>query len=150
MRTLFTALVALCYVGSPAQAQEFTPVYVATEDDDDTCEVSNVSIVAVVESELRYNRIPVGTRAQAIADEALTLRVNTTAVFNRGVCAVGYNLEMSNYQEIVLSVTGEKRWATTVLCQKGGLMTGPAFDLQSRLNAEFRDFASQCISQYLK
>ncbi|WP_373089759.1 hypothetical protein, partial [Sneathiella sp.] len=85
MRTLFTALVALCYVGSPAQAQEFTPVYVATEDDDDNaraCEVSNVSIVAVVESELRYNRIPVGTRAQAIADEALTLRVNTTAVFN--------------------------------------------------------------------
>lgn len=128
-------------------------MYVETEEDGKNaraCEVSNVSIVAVVESELRYNRIPVGTRAQVINDEALRLSVNTTALHTQGACAVSYSLTLSNYQPVVLSVTGEAKWAKVMLCEKGGLMTGPTYNLQSRLNAQFRDLASQCISQYLK
>lgn len=153
VRTLFIALAMFCCVGSAAQAQEFPPVYVSIEEDDKDsgdCQVSTASSKAAVESELRYNRIPVGTKAQFISDEALQARAQTGVLAISGGCAVSYIFSLSNFQEVVLSITGKEMWAKVEICRLAGIMSGPSYNMQSRLNAAFRDYTSQCISEYRK
>jgi hypothetical protein len=153
VRTFFIALVALCQVSSVAQAQEVPPIYVLAEEDDrdaPACQVSNTSISAAIESELSYNRVPVGTEAQHYRDEALQLHVVTTILVISGTCVVSNVLSLRSVQQVVLSVTGKTMFARVEICRKGSMISGPVFNMQSRLNAEFRDFTSRCISEYRK
>ena len=128
-------------------------MYVSIEEDDKdsrTCQVSNVSNRAAVESELSYNRIPVGTKAQFNSGEALYARAETAVLAASDGCAGSYIFSLSNFQKVVLSITGKDMWAMVEICSRGGIMYGPSYDLQSRLNARFRDYTSQCISEYRK
>jgi hypothetical protein len=153
VRTLFFALFAFCCFGSAAQAQEFPPVHVLSEQDDDdarTCQVSNSSSKAAVESELRYNRVPIATREQYVQLEALRVYVEFNALEIPGGCVVSHRISLGNYQPVLLLVTGKAMNATVEICNKGGIMSGPSHNLQSRLNAAFRDYTSQCLSEYQK
>ncbi len=121
VRTLLIALVALCQVSSVAQAQEVPPVYVLKEDDSRNaraCQLSNASSAAAVESELRYNQVPVGTRAQGIRSEALRATVQSSALEISGGCAVSYSFSLGHYQSVVLTVTGKVMWVTVEICSK--------------------------------
>lgn len=153
MRTLLITVATLCHVGSAAQAQEVPPVFVLTEDDSKAalaCQVSNTSSSAAVESELRYNRVPVATRAQGIRYEALRATVQSTPIQISGGCAAAYSFSLNLYQPVVLRVTGKEMWVTVEICSRSGIMSGPTYDLQSRLNLVFRDLTSECIAEYRK
>ncbi len=153
LRIIVLALLAYCCVGTAVQAQEFPPVYVLTEEDDEefrTCQVSNASIKATVESELSFNRVPVGTREQAVRGEALRAYIEVIPLVVSGECAVSHRISLGNYQRVVLSVTEKKIFAMVEICIKAGLLSGPSDKMQSSLNAVFRDFTSQCIAEYWK
>ena len=153
VRSLLIALIAFCHVGSAAQAQEIPPVFVMAEEDDEnarTCQVSNASIGAAVESEFTYNRVPIGTVEQYLSDKAINSYVRTTILVISGTCAISTSFSLKNDQPVVLSVTGKAMFATVEICNKGGLLSGPTHNMQSRLNAAFRDYTSQCNSEYRK
>lgn len=153
MRIVFLALLAFCCFGSAAQAQEFPPVFVWGEKDDNddrACQVSYASIIAAVESELRYNRIQVGTREQFRSDQALSSYVRATMIVTPGGCVVSYSFQLENIQPVVISVTGKAMTAAVEICSRGGLISAPTYELQSRVNAAFRDYTAQCISEYRK
>jgi hypothetical protein len=154
LRTFFTALVAFGSAGSAVYAQEFPPVYVFTEDDDDssdTCQIGGASIVAAVESELRQNQISIASGAERYNGDSIWAYLNLNAAKLSGsICAVDYNFQLT-HRQIIFHVHKEKAVNVSVEnCNLGGLMTGVPSGLQSRLNDKFRDLTNQCISKYLK
>ena len=135
-----------------ANAEELPAVYVSSEQDDanmEKCQIRNASVTAAVESELRYNRVPIASRTDWFADQAIRAYVSVTAVHMvNGVCATAYELSLNTLQKVELSLNGEERYVTIEFCEDGGVMTGTPLDLQSRLNAAFRESTSVCISKF--
>lgn len=154
MRTFLATLIAFSCIGSVAYAQEFPPVYVFTEDDDDSsyaCQVSGASIVAAVESEFRQNLIAIASVEQKFSGKSVWAYINVNPIEISGsLCAASYDFQLYQRQPIYDVVKDRNTIANVEHCSLGGIMTGAPSGLQDRINDNLRDFTNQCISAYLK
>jgi hypothetical protein len=138
-----------------AHTQEFPPVYVLSEnmsENADGCGYTHASIEATVKSELRHNRVPIATEEDYASDKAIVAYIETLGD-NRlgyGQCLVGYRFSLVVPQIVRITVTQEVRWEKIELCRRWGTMTSSVADVQPTLNNQFRDFTSQCITEYLE
>jgi hypothetical protein len=155
MRRFLCALVALSGVLPTAHAEEFPPVSVFSDGDDEiaeACGVSGASIVAAVESEFRHNRIPIAAANDQFGPGTINAFIYFVAgdITGAGGCAIAYNLELYHRQSIYDALKKKERMATIEDCHDGGLIWGPSAGLQTRVNDQYRNSVNICISRYLK
>lgn len=155
MRVLSAIFCMFLFSSPTIHAQGLPAVHVSSASDDTSdekeCQIRNASVVSAVESELRHNRITLASREQYISSRAIAAETQiTTLKTPDGLCVVSYSLQVLNYQRVKVDVTQQERWANIVLCYEGGVMTGGSANLQGRLNTQFRDLTSMCVSKYLK
>lgn len=153
MCRFLTAMMAFSCIVPAAQAKEFPPVYVVAEsmpNEATVCGYSHDSIAAAVKSELRHNRIEMAAMEDYPLSAILGF-ITTIADYraDSGLCAVRFDLDFWTMAHVTLSPTKEKSVEQVVLCEKGGLFVGQAKDMQRKLNNVFRDYTTQCISEYL-
>jgi hypothetical protein len=153
MCRFLTAMMAFICIVPAAHAKEFPPVYVVAEimpNEATSCGYSHDSIAATVKSELRHNRIEIATMEDYPLNAILGFIItNADYRADFGLCAVRFDFSFWTMESITLSPTKEKRVEQVVFCERGGLITGKAKDVQKELNNNFRDYTSQCIFEYL-
>lgn len=155
IRRFLFALIAFSGLVPAVYAQEFPPVYVLAENPPEkatACGYSHTAIVAAVKSELRHNRIEIATSEDNTAGTAIMAYINTTAgdVGVPGMCVVRYDFVLTTNEFVTISATNERRFASIVFCRKFGLAYYSQSSIQTNLNNQFRDYISQCITEYLE
>ena len=148
MRRFLCALMALSSLGQMTQAQEFPPVRVVADEVGDSerdCNIGHTSAIAAVESEFRKNDVKV---TSGVWDLLVHLRLVALETSGTG-CAVNYSFRVQSNQMIFHRLKQIEKLVWIEECDFGGLMTGPTYDLQTRLNDNLRDLTNMCISQYL-
>jgi hypothetical protein len=112
----------------------------------EVCNLTTASINASAESEVRRNNIKIGSSS------GLWEYINVNALNFRGpVCAVSIEFRiltsaLTAYKDI--SNTPIFVWGE--LCNNSIILSGPTYDLQTRVNDEIIDFTRQCISEVSK
>ncbi len=156
MRCFLCALMAFSSFVPAAHAQEFPPVYVLSENmsaNADGCGYTHTSIEAAVKSELRHNRVPIATEQEDLrSGKAIMAYIETIGDDRVGYdeCAVAFRFSLVTAQFVEVAVTKEWRYPTLQFCRRWGTVTASVADVQPTLNNNFRDFTSQCITQYLE
>ena len=149
----FISTAVFCLMAWTARAEQVPAVFVYSDEDgaeDIACSIRGASIVAAVESELRHNRISIATQDQYNKAEAISAAIVTTSLeLSGGLCVTGYELSLENGQYVTVDVTNERRFAKVVFCAVSGVMSGAGSGMQGRLNTQFRDLTSECVSEYL-
>jgi hypothetical protein len=115
----------------------------------DGCGYTHTSIEAAVKSELRHNRIPITTDSTGKEIWAYIETIGDDRV-GYGQCAVAYRFSLVVPQNVEVWATKEWRSVKMEFCRRGGILTASVADVQPTLNNQFRDFTSQCITQYLE
>jgi hypothetical protein len=115
------------------------------------CNLTTASINASAESEVRRNNIKIVN--SIVNSSGLWEYINVAALDFSGtdVCAVSIEIQILTtavtlYKDISntpIAVLGE-------LCTKAYIMSGPTYDLQTRVNDQIIDFTRQCISEVSK
>jgi hypothetical protein len=153
MRQMIGLGILLGVLGTaPAAAQDMPPVYVGGEEETvghKNCNITYKSAVAAVESALRYNNVKVATQTDYYGDDAIKAYVNLASLGASANCALSYSLEMQTSLSVAFprQLGLGTRFSLVVLCNKGGIMTGPSYDLQDRLNNSLRDYVDQCVGE---
>ena len=149
------AFVLLILITQNSYALTLTDANVFSEADSGEmtkCSLSSSNSVAAVESVLRQNRINI------TPDARVSFYLNNTAISLSNTCASFVSLKV-NFIGIAyfppavgFSSPSPKRKIYTegVLCSSGSILAGPPYNLQSRINEEFRSFAESCISEVEK
>lgn len=150
MKAIQLILAALALAAPPARAQDFPPIYVYGENDDNTakCAMSHDQAVAAVESALRYNHVSVASREAAVRSAALQAYVTMNPLDLGDVCAVSLSFSLEDHQVVRSSVLDADRRVTVVYCNRTSIMSGPKYDLQTRANDWFRDMTNYCLSEF--
>lgn len=152
MRRFLCALLALSSLGQMARAEDLPPFYVLSGGPPESaaeCGYTHASIAAVVKSELRHNRIEIVTDTTG---NEIWAYIETVAVDGAGynLCAVTFRLSLVVPQTVEVWATKEWRSVKMEFCKRWAVMTAPVADVQTTLNNHFRDFTSQCITEYLE
>jgi hypothetical protein len=159
MRTwrLYCHVASITFIGlifypePSAQAQsELGSIYVMGETDQpnyQACGVSFESTIAAVQSVLRQNRIPVSFDN---SHGQIRAYVNFTPLSISGICALSYDIQFDIWGSAFFKTLGKSVSGEVVVCQNGGIMTGPTYDLQERLNVAYADLTRKCISEIEK
>lgn len=156
LRKLGSIATAVTLFTLSAQAQVPSLVFVGGEADDadiTACKLSYSSAIAATEASLRYNGMKVASQGDFSNYEAIKAYVNLNALADSGGCAVAMEIRFYHRFEVMPPATlglGDRRMANVVFCNRGGLITGPTYDLQGRINSGLRDFTDQCISEMSK
>jgi hypothetical protein len=111
------------------------------------CNLTTASINASAESEFRRNNIKIGNSSY------LWEYINVNPLNFRGTdaCAVSIEIQILTYaftaykdiSNTPIGVLGE-------LCKYSTIMSGPTYNLQTRVNDQIIDFTRQCISEVSK
>lgn len=153
MRRYLCALIAFGGLVPAAHAQELPKMYVFSEAEEDglsDCGFRYASAVAAVQSELRRNNVEIIKREERFDGPTLLVYLSANGFKTSSTyCVVSYELQMYHYQSIFNVLKGELDDAIVETCKKGGLLHFPPYDTQTRINDRFRDYATQCISEYL-
>ena len=156
LRKTRAAAVALAFFVAPAHAQAPSAVYVMGEADDadmNACNVTYASSISAIEAALRYNGVKVASRAAAMTDQAIRAYVSLTIIAGSSVCSASVRVDFDNYQYVNLPESlgmGSERHSKVLFCSASTLLTGRAYDFQSRINSSLRDFTDECISEMSK
>jgi hypothetical protein len=113
----------------------------------ETCNLTKASINASAESEFRRNNIKI------VNSGGLWEFINVMALNFSGIdgCAVSIQVQI-----LTSALTADKAISNTPiavlgeLCNYGWIMSGTAYDLQTRVNDKIIDFTRQCISEVSK
>lgn len=149
MRSVAVAIGLL--LATPAYAQKIPPIFVDSYSDKEThkaCQVSHDATKDAVRAALRYNGVPAGTSDQYIAETALGIVVGVLPLELSGVCAVKYDLRLQEWKRVFSAIEKKSLLAEVTYCTRGGVLSGPTYDLQSRLSATMKDLVDACISGY--
>ena len=110
------------------------------------CGLSNTSSVAAVESSLRQNRINVEGESSNYS-----FYINSNSLFMGNTCVVNTDLQVYFLNNVeVPSQKNKSIWATVELCSKSFIGSGPAYNMQARINEKLKDITDQCISKIEK
>lgn len=125
-------------------------MYVFSEEEggasDRECSLSRRSAVAAAEGALRGNRIKIVSRDEAYGN--FIAYVNFTALkMTSGACAVYLSLSVRLYAQTQYKNYPKPIFGRLELCKEGIIMSGPAIDLQTRINASLKEMMETCISQ---
>ena len=110
------------------------------------CGITSSSSTAAVESILRQNRINIEPEISNY-----TVYVNNNALIVSNICVVNSSLQV--YFGSFVEVPSEKSklvFGPVELCSKGFIISGPAYDIQTRINEKLKDISEQCISKIEK
>ena len=150
VRWVTTAIMLLCgsCICNQANARvEIRGIYVFSEDtdvNDRSCALTKESAVAAVEFVLRRNRIRILSEQEQFSHFAAY--VNFGALSTGTACSVSYNIKMYIRAQAIY-VPGNKLISGVLeVCYRSGIMTGPKYNLQERLDSAFVDYMQQCIS----
>ena len=107
----------------------------------DECGLSSDSVTASLASLMRSNKIPMGRSLKSI-----NLYHQVTALDLGNTCSANLYISFYSYEPKIFVPTIKKNLsADVVLCKKTILMTGPKYDLQSRINDRAKGLAEQCL-----
>ena len=95
----------------------------------------------------RANRIPI---SYTNGDDDLQVYINFTTAPLAGICALNYSIVIQFPTYVIIPSFHKRMFGELSLCQNEGVMTGPAYNLQTRLNDAFADVTQQCISEIEK
>ena len=111
------------------------------------CGLSNDATEAAIASVLRQNRISI---ARDSFDKIKFYYGIITLNVNNG-CAVNIKLQVFTYGDyLVPSSPPKKLFSKIELCGRSYLLTGPKYDLQSRVSDTIRTLVEMCINEISK
>jgi len=134
-------------LSQPVLALEVREVDVFSERDTETllkCQVTSGSATAAVEAALRGNRIRIDSKSQL----NFYIQLTGVEISSGGGCAVVANLSVYYLASVPVTFPSNKKTilATVELCRRLNLLTGPKYDLQSRVNSALSDLTNRCVS----
>ena len=105
------------------------------------CGLSSDAVTASLASVMRYNKIQINKSSNSV-----DLYHQVTAVDMGNACSAHINISFYTYEPKIFVPTLKRNLsADAVLCNKSMLLTGPKYDLQSRLNESAKTLAEQCL-----
>jgi hypothetical protein len=116
--------------------------------DDTSCNIRKLSAVAAVQATLRENRIPISykrTNAGHVRAYVDFTSINFTSAPPR--CVVAFQIRFEFFGQAFFPGLKRLIGEPVLLCENGGVMSGPNYDLQDRLNTRYIDLTRQCISE---
>lgn len=159
-RTFASIASMLLFLTQPACADPVPPVFVTGETDDagmNRCNLTYSSATAAVEATLRYNRIPIATQEDFLADRAIEFYVNINAFeitradgVGTGSCAIGLYGSLETAGQTYDPIHKNMKLAEIHYCNKLGLLVLHPIDAQQKINDTLMQYANQCISEYAK
>lgn len=109
------------------------------------CNLSMNSVAASLGATMRYNRINLTEKFGGV-----NLYHAVTAHSNGGQCATFVKVEFKIYEYVFVKNLNQKIMSSVVLCGNGTLLTGPSYDMQTRVNDAAKDMAQQCLLEISK
>ena len=114
--------------------------------DGKNCGLSNDATEAAIASVLRQNRISIRDSFDKIKFYYSITDLNV----NNG-CAVGINLQVFTWGDYLVPTSPPKKLFSKIeLCGHSYLLTGPKYDLQSRVSDTIRTLVEMCINEISK
>lgn len=158
MRLLATSglliLSALVSGASQAQERSLPPVFVYAEADDAAnikCAVLKASYISAAEAALRYNRVSVASREDAMSKRALLLYLNANVIsMTSNMCVVSFGIVLKSRAFVTNPVTSDIQFADIVYCDRGSMLTGGPIGLTTRVNDLVKRLVDTCLSTYAK
>ena len=140
-------------LGNAAHARiKIEGVYVfgeADSADGKSCGVAYTSAVSAVEATLRANNIKL-LSSSALDDISAYVNLNPVPTSDRS-CALSWNVRFRIYgKKTAYGPNKVSLGGDLVLCKDSGVMTGPTYTLQTRVNDELRSATEKCISEVEK
>lgn len=144
--------VALVAIAQPAYAQIVPPIYISSEDNTPTheaCGATYEPAVAAIRSTLRTNNVEISNKQDYFDDLALRAYVNLNVIEDDAKCVVAYSLSFETHISIEFPSTLDlgSRFATAVLCDKGGLIVAPSGDIRGMLTKALREITNECVAK---
>ncbi len=133
-------IVILVLFGSKAYGLTLDNVNIFGEDIKQ-CGLFSDSVTASLASLMRYNKIPISRSPNSV-----NLYHQVTAIDMGNTCSAHLNISFYTFEPKIFVPTLKRNLsADAVLCNKSMLLTGPKYDLQSRLNDSAKTLAEQCL-----
>ena len=132
-----------CFALSMQDAYVFSE---ADGSENNSCGISGSSSVAAVESALRQNRINIKGDTSNYS-----FYINNLAIDSSNRCAVHSSLLVSFYSYVdAPNLKNKKIFGQVVLCNNFYMLTGPAYNMQPRVNDVLKGLTEECISKIEK
>jgi hypothetical protein len=109
------------------------------------CNLSENSVTAALVGAMKYNSIK---SSKSFSGVFLYHSVNAMKT-NTG-CVAHSRIEFKVYESVFVRSLNKKVMSEVVLCSKGVLLTGPEYDMQTRVNDAVKDYAQQCLLEISK
>jgi|JI7StandDraft_1071085.scaffolds.fasta_scaffold00371_26 hypothetical protein len=143
---------AICVIALPANAQVVPPVYISSEDNTpshEACDATYPPAVSAIRSTLRSNDVEISNKEDYFDDLAIRAYVNINVIDKDDECAVAYSLAFETHISIEFPGTLDlgTRFATAVLCDKGGLIVAPTDEIRSMLTKALREITTECVTK---
>lgn len=140
-------------LNNPAHARiKIEAVWVFGEGDDaynKSCSAAHTSAVSAVEATLRANNIKLLSKSGP-GDISAYVNLNPVSTSDRS-CALNWSVIFRIYGEKTEYGPNKVRLRGFVeLCSVSGIMIGPTYNLQTRVNDELRSATEKCISEVEK
>ena len=137
-------LVCLLTIVQSSYSADLTEVRISGEQIN-SCNLSRDSVSAALGAAMRYNRIKLTENLGGVV-----LYHAVTAQTINGGCAAVVKVEFKVYEFVFVKNLNKKIMSGAVLCGNGTLLTGPTYDLQTRVNNSAKDMAQQCLLEISK
>lgn len=104
------------------------------------CELSSESIDAALKSVMRYNRIQVSSSRVKLYHSAVAIDMSSS-------CAVNLSIMFYLHEKIYSPNLKTSLYADVVLCENNTLLTGPKYNLQTRVNDMAKEMVDKCLAK---
>jgi len=133
---------------SSASAWALPPIYVYGEDDEASLRecAKFEPVIAAAKAALRHNGVAILTDLDS--SRGPNLYVNMWGGLAGGFCVVSVRLQLSFVAMTEVPFEGKRVPLEQMLCDGATLLTGPAVDMQTRINAWVRDNVDVCLADY--
>lgn len=109
------------------------------------CNLTTESVSAALGATMRYNRINLTESYSGVVLYHAVAASNIS-----GGCAAYITVEFKVYDFVFVKNLNKKIMTGAVLCGQGTLLTGPTYDMQTRVNDSAKDMAQQCLLEISK
>ena len=120
--------------------------YIFGEELNGTCGLTNAATEAAIATILRQNRINVRSESGGIS-----FYYQITPVDLGNSCAVNVGLQVISYADVLLPLSPPKKIFSKIeLCGNNYILSGPKYDLQTRVSGAVRELTETCINTISK
>lgn len=109
------------------------------------CDLNEDSVTAALIGTMRYNRVNVTE-----SDGGVYLYHQVNAMDVAGGCAVNVSLQFIVYEYVFVKNLKKKIMSQAELCSYNHLMTGPKYNMQTRVNDIAKELAQKCLIRISK